>query len=322
MIFKGRSTPAVSATAPRAGEELRSARERLGWSIAEVAGFLRIQESYLGALEDGRFDLPAGQAYAVGYLRSYATTLGLDPGETVRRFKAEAGELRHPDLTFLAPVADRGIPAGAAMLLGLILSIVVYAGWYRLSGEGRLPAETPPPIPARLAPLAETALPPRLPEALRPTASNPGALPRSGVLAAVTETAAPAPDLPPVSHNSAQAAMAPLPPLVTIAPPPPADQPRIVLRATADAWVQVRDRAGVTLLNKVLKPGESWPVPNRASLLLNLGNAAGTEIVVDGTVLPPLGGPGVVRRDVPLDPDLLKDGKVAMSATPVAGQPR
>ena len=43
-------------------------------------------------------------------------------------------------------------------MLGLVLAIGAYAGWYRLSGEGRLPAETVTAIPERLAPLAEQAL--------------------------------------------------------------------------------------------------------------------------------------------------------------------
>jgi hypothetical protein len=32
--------------------------------------------------------------------------------------------------------------------------------------------------------------------------------------------------------------------------------------------------------------------------------------VVDGVVAPSLGGPGVVKRDVPLIPDMIKDGKL------------
>jgi hypothetical protein len=36
---------------------------------------------------------------------------------------------------------------------------------------------------------------------------------------------------------------------------------------------------------------------------------------------PSLGGNGAVRRDLPLDPDLIKDGKLA-AATTQAGTPR
>ena len=57
-----------SSDATRVGAELRETRERLGWSLADVAGNLRIRYVYLSALEEGRVaDLP-GIAYAVGFL--------------------------------------------------------------------------------------------------------------------------------------------------------------------------------------------------------------------------------------------------------------
>ena len=94
------------------------------------------------------------------YVRSYAATLGLDLEEVARRFRAEASEIaRQTDLVFPVPVPERGLPAGALILLGLILVGGAYIGWYRLSGEGRLPAETVASVPTRLATLAEQALP-------------------------------------------------------------------------------------------------------------------------------------------------------------------
>ncbi len=88
-----------------------------------------------------------------------------------------------------------------------------------------------------------------------------------------------------------------------------------MLRASADAWVQVRDRAGPVLLNRILHAGETWEVPPKPNLLLTTGNAGGTDLVVDGVTSPPLGGSGAVRRDLPLDPDLIKDGKLAAATS-------
>ena len=52
--------------------------------------------------------------------------------------------------------------------------------------------------------------------------------------------------------------------------------------------------------------------------MLTTGNAGGTDLVVDGVTSPSLGGNGAVRRDLPLDPDLIKDGKLAAATTPTA----
>ena len=282
--------------ARRAGADLRAARERVGWSLQDVATALRIRLHYLEALEAGRIDVLPGNAYALGYLRSYARTLGLDPNEVARRFKAEAAVVtKKPRLAFPMPVPERGAPAGAVVLLGVLLAIGAYAGWYRLSGEGRLPAETSTQVPQRLAPLAEQAI--RLPTAVVGAAPEP-VVPPSVPLAEAWS-------VPAVSPSSAAAA--PAPP----APGGQSGQLRIVLRASADSWVQVRDRAGPVLLTRILHPGETWEVPAKPNLLLTTGNAGGTDLVVDGVTAPSLGGSGVVRRDLPLDPDLIKDGKLA-----------
>ena len=280
----------VAPIAPRAGGDLRAARERVGWRLNDLARALHIRPSYLEALEAGRIsDLP-GNAYALAFLRSYAVMLGLDPNDVVRRFRAEAAQVNvRTELVFPAPIPGRTIPAGAMVLLGIVLAVGAYAGWYHLSGEGRLPAEADVQVPTRLASLAEQA--PQTEAQMPAPVASPAPPPVQQ---------AEAPPAPAISPSSAAAAV----------PPPPTDQPRIVLRASADAWLQVRDRAGQVLLSRTLHAGDSWDVPARSDLLLTTGNAGGTDLLVDGVATGPLGGSGAVRRDLSLDPDQIKDGKL------------
>lgn len=399
-------------SAPRAGADLRAARERLGWPIEHVSQSLRIRITHLEALEEGRIDLLPGSTYAVGFLRTYARTLGLDPDEVARRFKAEASEVnRRTELVFPAPIPQRGLPAGAIVLLSICLAVFAYAGWYRLSGEGRLPAETVTPVPQRLARLADRIAPPgparapgqghaagslaargqsgaagsfavaaggggpsvgtspdgtpasgtspggtspggastRGPSANRVSASaasaagtsaggtspggtatggtsTGGAVP-GGAAGSVASAASPAgpgqqaaaamnamPIPLPQSVSPTSALAAPLPalpmaqPSAAIAGAAPVATSPIVLQATADAWLEVRDGSGAVLLNRVLHKGDSWPVPPQPNLLLTTGNAGGTEIVVDGVAYPVPGGAGAVRRNIKLDASLIKAG--------------
>jgi cytoskeleton protein RodZ len=312
---------AESPAAARAGADLRTARERLGLSLDDVAFTLRIKPTHLEALEEGRISLLPGNAYALAFVRTYANAIGLDAEEMVRRFRAEATEFdRRTELVFPVPMPERGLPTGAVVMLGIVLAIGAYTGWYRLSGAGRLPAETVTAIPQRLASLAEQAQ-------LSPPREPADAVPPRIVLADPRPPDNVASPVPPAMTFSPASAAAALPsraddfaPMQTFSPLSAAaaslpDAPRIVLRASADSWLMVKDRSGGVLLNRVLKAGETWPVPRRADLLLTTGNAGGTDIVVDGALMPSLGGAGAVRRDLLLDADQVKDGKLTIAAS-------
>ena len=83
---------------------------------------------------------------------------------------------------------------------------------------------------------------------------------------------------------------------------------RIVIRANADSWVQVRDGQGQLVLTRMLRAGDSYRVPNQPGLTLLTGNAGALEIFVDGRKAPPIGPGGAIRRDVALDADRLLAG--------------
>lgn len=275
--------------APQLGAELTRARLRLGASVEEIGATLRIRPAYLHALEEGRVgDLP-GTAYALAFLRTYTEALGLDPDAMAARFKAEAVVLAHkPELEFPAPPPERGLSTGAAALVAVVLAVGAYAGWYRLSGEGRLPPETVTPVPAHLAPLADPAPPP-------PAVTAPASEPQT--------TAAIVPS-PPADHTPTMAYAAE-PPAAGSASPGSAvaatPLPHLAIRASADAWLQVRQKGGPILLSRILHAGETWPVPAEPDLVLTTGNAGGTLLVVNGVPGAVLGPMGAVRRDLPLD---------------------
>jgi len=306
------------AIAPRyesdVGNDLRAARENLGWTLDEVGASLRIKPQFLRAIEEGDIrDLP-GNAYAVGFLRSYASIVRLDPIEVTRRFRAEAREVnRKTALQFPAPVPERGVPAGAMVLLGVVIAIGAYVGWYRMSGE-RQSAAVVQQVPERLATLAEPAKPAALPQVAGTGPAGPAVSTTPGML-----LAPPAMPGSPVSPGSAPTVSSPTQAQAAPVPPPaPPEEGRITVRARSDTWVQVRDPKGAIVLNRVLRPGETWTAPPRPQLLLTTGNAGGMDLLVDGVVAPSLGAGGGVRRDIPLDPDLIKDGKLPAQASAAA----
>lgn len=94
----------VARTEIPGGTLLRGARERRGLSVADVAKRTRIADRWINAIEEGRLDELPAPVFAIGYIRSYARTVGLDPGEIVERFRS-CGPQR--DDSFWGSLPDR-----------------------------------------------------------------------------------------------------------------------------------------------------------------------------------------------------------------------
>lgn len=71
------------------GSWLQSAREERGESLDEAARVTRIGKGYLEALEAGEVHKLPSEAYAKGFVRLYATHLGLSGDEAVTRLLGE-----------------------------------------------------------------------------------------------------------------------------------------------------------------------------------------------------------------------------------------
>ncbi len=226
---RGAAGAAAGSPAARLGGELRARRQSLGWELPDLAQSLRIRLPYLEAIEGGRMGELPGPTYALGFVRAYADALGLHGEQVAGRFRAETGEANiRPALSFPVPVPQRGVPAGALMLLGLVILAGAYSGWYYVSEHQRTPAETVPPIPDRLRPV-EKAPSPQV-ASLLPTASAPAPQPpvpvpvpaSSGAPATVQVPQASAPKIPaPAAVPGQPAAPALAGPAVPAASGPP-----------------------------------------------------------------------------------------------------
>ena len=274
-----------------AGDELRQRREALGLDLAEVAATLRIKPAYLVALEAGRPNELPGAVYAIGFIRAYADHLGLDSGEMLRLFKRQSALFAaKPDLAFPIQLGERSMPGGV-VLVALILAVCGYGGWFYLStGDGPRP-ERVAQIPLELLPYREAF---RAPPPVSQPMVEAQAAPRSPAVPSEGSEHSGSGGRP----SAAGSAMAAVPAAPDPEPNPPGE---VVIRATADSWIQIRDARQSVLLTRVLKAGESCRAPDRPGLSMRTGNAGGLEITVNGVPAPPIGRKGMVRRNVALD---------------------
>ncbi len=352
LIVGGETEPPVES--PRGnhdisgvGSLLRAERLRGRWELSDVAKALRVRLPYLEAIEEGRFnDLP-GAVYAAGFIRAYARHLGLDQTDVLRRFKEEAAGADHSaELVFPAPLPEGRLPSGAILLVSLIVAVAAYGGWYYLSSLEEAATTRAPAVPVRLS-VAPRDAPRETTSSAAATTAHPTTpapvelpTPATSAIASPIPPQAAVPPAPPPPRS------APPPTLALAAPPapPPPAAPsfadinaipaapesvggnaprlygdvniysRVLIRATAESWVQVNDAGGTIVFMRTMKQGDSYMVPARAGLFLYTGNAGGLDILVDGRQAPAIGRPGFVRRDVALDPDRLLSGTAVPEA--------
>ena len=365
------------------GATLRDARERRGWSIADVAQQLRIRAPVLEAMEAGRFEKLPNGAYALGFVRSYADFLGLDRDEIARRVKAEAAALNaRTELIFPKPLSEGRMPSGIVLIVSLALAIGGYGLWYYRSAKVQIEPPRVEAVPQRLAAQAEAPKSPRdaeaatvaaqpapAPAASQPTSgqvtgnqataaaktdtsSTPAEAPPAPMMAAPAPPAEPAPAIaPPLAASASAPTASPRPesaPQVAALPANPAPaapaansaagtkpaavkqfgetdgSSRILMKASGDSWVQVRDRAGSVIFSRILRAGDTYAVPNRPGLMLYTGSAGALDITVDGKPAPSIGRVGFTERNVSLDPDRLLAGTAVVDTSkphPPAGKP-
>ena len=131
------------------GSSLREARMRQQLELSQVERDTRIRAKYLGALEEERFDVLPGLAYARGFLRTYADYLGLDAQRFVDEYSTRFAPKEEPAAA--APVGIRRRRFALTPWLfavGLLAASSGLLAW-RLSSNGGHHAVLPPPPQTR-----------------------------------------------------------------------------------------------------------------------------------------------------------------------------
>ena len=153
---------------PSIGETLRSAREAQGRSLEEASAATRIRASYLQALEEDCFERLGGHVYAKGFLRSYATWLGLDPAPLLDAYRAqEQPAVPRAPRPVKVDLNRRG-PSWVAIGIVCCSIILLWALWLLVRPEAAKAPPAPfaatvttatPAAPPTSAPTAPTARP-------------------------------------------------------------------------------------------------------------------------------------------------------------------
>ena len=312
------------------GQELRAGRLRRGDDLATVSRDLKIRKDHLEAVEEDRLENLPGRTYAIGFVRSYAGYLGLDATEMVERYKQEISGRHDDHMQTVAPIPDdqRRLPQGWRIVAGIVVLAVGYGVWHLLSA-GSAP-QAVPPAPSLVPPKPAAVASPPAPAATPDRTAVPSPAIDSSAAAALPEptpatapassapaaTAQPAATPSPAQTNSALANQVPpaeaaAPAAADAAGPPVYGKTnansRVVLKAKGDTHITVRGGNGTVYINRNLKAGDTYQLPNATGLTLSTTNAGAVEMDLDGQAIGVAGGVDQSAESIPLDPQAIVD---------------
>ncbi len=251
------------------GEILRRMRVHYGLQLHDVELALRIRAVQIDAIERGDMDRLPGRVYAIGFVRAYAEFLGLEGDKIVHLFKAQlVGNKARPELQFPVSASESKLP-GKYILAASFMALLVLVGGAALWRAGGT---------------SETYAIPDVP----------------GDMIRAEDRIVFGPPAPTASH-----ALSAIEPAAGVDPQEKELLHRIEIRAQDDVWVEIRDSQRKVLLSRVLKPGDSYLVPDQDGLVMDTGNVGALVFLLDGEDLSPRGENGDIIRGMALSPEAL-----------------
>ena len=270
-----------------AGEMLRNARTtgRRKREIATISRILYIREDFLTALEEGNYRVIPEDVYILGFARSYAVELGVDPEVVIKKLKQELGiapieektetpepvkkEVVKPNRPTETVKKDRlkfvkvavqyikkhwiWFASGFVAVLGIIALVLV------LTSGGADKAQ-------------ESVAQPEQQEVVEQKVTGPDF--RYPVREKFNEKAS--------------------------------KESRVVLQAEKESWVKIENARGDTVFSRVLVPGDVYYMPLGDKFKGTFGNAGAIDVWVDGQLIKKLGPANTRKTGVSMSPDALK----------------
>ncbi len=297
---------ATSAPEPVSpGARLAAEREANGWTIEQVAAYLKLAPRQVVAIEKDDYAALPGMPIARGFVRSYAKLLKVDAAPLLVQMGGEPGrgqETLRPTDDLSAPFSEARIPSmseksglSSAWVIGILLVVLLGVAFWAFRDQG---GTAPQPLPA--------------PEASEPAASEAVAEYANAVQEELAVSSASADDVNPAAADAPatsavapavqQAVPTPVPtPAVAPAPAPAVPAPQSatppasahvagadVLRLTMreESWIEVRRGAGEDpVVSRLAQPGENISIAMSEPVELVVGNVSGVDATLRGKPL-------------------------------------
>ena len=303
------------------GKLCLDARLKKGLTQEQAGHLLKVRVKIIKDFENGEYiDLP-GLAYKIGFVRSYARLLDLDGDLLVREFKEslELGSYKE-EYKFLTPEINKNnyLPLGA--IISVFIAVLSYTGWYysdRSTKFEKVTENKSEEISKKTAEIDKNEYviieenldlnnlsTPEIRNNAK-TVQNLDVIKNSKK--EINETANSKKydiDNNHITKNISKID-AKLNETQTNEMSATANErdpsTEMVLKATGNSWVEIEDLDGNVLMTRLMRPGETYVVPNIIGLTFNTGNAGALSLSQGDKIIPKLGEIGEIITARPLN---------------------
>lgn len=289
----------VVESLPSAGEQLRSAREARGMSVAEAAQALMLAPRQIEAIEQDDWTKLPGDTFARGFIRNYARLLKLDSEALLRRNAEQRAAAEAPNIELPQALAaeipqpshakkrDKATMLAAGSMVVVALLVYFLLPENLLSPKAEQPAVTAPAavVEAPVQPAAAPVTGEVAGTGSSMAAPTPVVVPAEPVAAAAPTPAVVVPSLPTPAPAPSPAAVAPVPPAKPVPTAPAAVGVRLKFSFGQDAWVEVTDKTGQKLISSKNLAGSQREAVGVPPLTVIVGNATHVKLSADGKAI-------------------------------------
>jgi cytoskeleton protein RodZ len=278
------------------GKLCLDARLNKGLTQEQAGALLKVRVKIIKDFEDGeQIDLP-GLAYKVGFVRSYARLLDLDGDLLVKEFK-ESLELNSfkEEYKFLTPELNKNnfIPIGA--VVSVFIAILSYTGWYYSDRSNKIEEVSDKKIVEMSSKISEidnnsyVIIEENFSNDLLSSKRNDD---EKKVQEVDRKTNLKDDQVESITIKNTELS-------ATANERDPSTE--MVLKAIGNSWVEIEDVDGNILMTRLMRPGETYVVPNINGLTFNTGNAGALSLSQGNVIVPKLGEVGEIITARPLN---------------------
>ncbi len=278
------------------GKLCLDARLSKGLTQEQAGALLKVRVKIIKDFENGEHvDLP-GLAYKVGFVRSYARLLDLDGDLLVKEFK-ESLELNSfkEEYKFLTPELNKNnfIPIGA--VVSVFIAILSYTGWYYSDRSNKIEQVSDKKIVEMSSNTSE--IDNNSYVIIEEDFSNKSVSSKRNIDEKKVQEANRNTNFKDDNVESKTLKNTELSATADERDP----STEMVLKAIGNSWVEIEDVDGNVLMTRLMRPGETYVVPNINGLTFNTGNAGALSLSQGKVIVPKLGEIGEIITARPLN---------------------